>query len=122
MPSVRNTLHGAGNPNDSAIAHQQRQTYAAVYMPKYYVAWHLNRLSMHTTKAPGAITFFSSAAGFLGSPGQSNYSAAHAGLDALAAFRVSLELPGTSINWSDVAEVCDIARHGVTQENLMTVA
>ena len=38
-------------------------------------------------------------ASLIGSPGQSNYTVANAGLDAIARYRQSLNLPALSINW-----------------------
>jgi acyl carrier protein len=76
--------------------------------PKIAGAWNLHRLT-----AEDALDFFvlfSSAATLLGSPGQSNYSAANAFLDALAHERRRRGLPALSINWGAWSEVGLAAR------------
>ncbi|MFD9907150.1 beta-ketoacyl reductase, partial [Streptomyces sp. NPDC059063] len=65
--------------------------------PKVAGAWNVHR---HTAHLPlDFFVLFSSAAALLGSPGQGNYAAANAFLDALASLRGSQGRPGLSVAW-----------------------
>ena len=96
-------VHAAVVLDDSTLLRLDARRFHAVMAPKVLGAAHL-----HTLTAERALDFFvlfSSAASMLGSPGQSNYAAANAFLDALAHHRRGLGLPASSINWGPWAEV-----------------
>ncbi|APE33579.1 hypothetical protein BOX37_05895 [Nocardia mangyaensis] len=102
-PPLRGIVHAAGTLADAIIDRQDADSLAAVLRPKVNGAWHLHTATHHHTL--DFMVYFSSAAGVLGSPGQSNYAAANAFLDELAAYRRGRGLPGTSIAWGPWREV-----------------
>ncbi|QDP80092.1 SDR family NAD(P)-dependent oxidoreductase [Nocardia otitidiscaviarum] len=89
-------VHAAGALDDATIEHQTPAHLRVAFGAKAAAAWHLHELTRdHDT----TLILFSSAAATLGSPGQANYAAANAYLDALAHHRATNGHPTTSIAW-----------------------
>jgi NADPH:quinone reductase-like Zn-dependent oxidoreductase/acyl carrier protein len=101
--ALRGVIHAAGVLDDGILLQQTAARLRTVFAPKALGAMHLHDL---TRGAP--LDFFvtyGSASGLLGAPGQGNYAAANALLDALAHHRRAHGLPATSIDWGPFAEV-----------------
>jgi len=108
MPPLRGVVHAAGVLDDGVLEQQTWPRFAAVMAPKVLGAWNLHRLTLSAEL--DFFVMFSSAATFVGSPGQGNYAAANAFMDGLAHYRKAKGLPALSIDWGAWAEAGMAAR------------
>ncbi|MFP2958448.1 SDR family NAD(P)-dependent oxidoreductase [Myxococcus sp. 1LA] len=100
---LRGVIHAAGVLDDGVLLQQTVERFRRVMAPKVLGGWNLHVL---TRGLPlDFFVLYSSAASLFGAPGQGNYVAANAFLDALAHHRRALGLPGLSINWGPFSEV-----------------
>ncbi|MBN1121864.1 MAG: thioester reductase domain-containing protein, partial [Anaerolineae bacterium] len=103
LPPLRGVIHAAGVLDIEKLRDQTWAHFERAMRPKLAGGWNLHR----ATQALDLDFFvsFSSIISLWGSPGQANYAAANAFLDALATYRRSLGLPALTLNWGAWADV-----------------
>ncbi|MER7833796.1 amino acid adenylation domain-containing protein [Streptomyces sp. NPDC095602] len=92
---LRGVVHAAGVLDDGALTALTPERFGAVLRPKVDGLWHLHELTADMDL--DLFMMFSSIASVMGAPGQGNYAAANAFLDALAHLRRAKGLPATSV-------------------------
>lgn len=102
-PPLRGVFHLAAVIEDATIANLTVEALSRVMDAKAHGAWNLHHAT--TARELDMFVLFSSMASLVGTPGQANYAAANAFLDALAEHRKSLGLAALSIQWGPWSEV-----------------
>ncbi len=107
LPPLRGIIHAAGTVHDAFLEQQNWASFDHVFAAKVFGAWNLHQYS----SALDFFVLFSSASSLLGIPGQGNYAAANAFLDALAFERRASGLPALVVNWGAWRDVGMAAQH-----------
>ena len=116
MLPVIGIVHAAMVLDDALMPELDRQRFDRVLRPKLLSALALDRL---TRRDPlEAFIVFSSITTTLGNPGQANYVAANAGMEALVARRRAEGRPGLSVGWGPIADVGYLSRESAVSDAL----
>lgn len=101
LGTITHVVHAAGVLSDKAFESLTEEDFHKVYLPKVTGVQNLYK----NLKNIQQWVFFSSAASIMGTPGQANYVAANAYLDALATQINQKGGRAIAINWGSIAEV-----------------
>ncbi|KAJ5684494.1 uncharacterized protein N7477_000839 [Penicillium maclennaniae] len=102
QPPIRGLIHGAMILKDVHIEKMTSQDYNTVLQPRYTGTWNLHR------NLPTELDFFlmlSSISGVIGNATQSAYAAGSAFMDAFAAYRNAMGLPGVSLDLGTITDI-----------------
>jgi NADPH:quinone reductase-like Zn-dependent oxidoreductase/acyl carrier protein len=113
---LKGVFHLAMVIDDAPLASLTPERFRSVLAPKAYGAWLLHEQSKSSPL--DAFVMFSSASSIFGNPGQGNYAAANAFLDALAHHRRALGLPALAVNWGVLGGEGYVARNEKVAEFL----
>ena len=119
-PPLAGVIHAAGVLDDGIVQRMTPERVQNVLRPKVRGSWNLHRATLDRK-----LDFFvmcASVAGLQGSPGQTNYAAANAGLDALCDLRRAEGVPATSIAWGPWGEVGMAASLGQDHHDRLAMA
>ncbi len=126
MPPLQGIIHAAGVIDDGILEQQNWERFNRAMAPKVKGTWNLHQLTQNLPL--DFFVCFSSVASLLGSPGQGNYAAANAFMDALVHHRQALGLPGLSINWGlwkesgMAAHLGSIVQNRIAAQGVETIA
>lgn len=109
LPPLRGVLHAAMAIDDGLLADLDVTRLDTALRPKLLGAWHLHELT--ASDRLQYFVLYSSITAWLGSPGQGNYVAANAALEALARHRRRRGLPATCIAWGPIEDAGFLARN-----------
>lgn len=116
MPALTGVLHAAATFDDRLLLNLDVQSMDSVLTAKLQGAWNL-----HCATASLALRHFvlySSITTAIGNPGQANYVAANAGLEALAALRKRTGLPATCMAWGPIGDAGYLERNQAIKDGL----
>ena len=105
---LRGVFHCASVLDDGMLSQQNVEHFDKVLRSKIDSAWLVHEQTLDLSL--DLFVLFSSATALLGAPGQANYSAANAFLDAFAHYRRSTGRAALTINWGAWAEIGLAAR------------
>lgn len=116
LPPLRGVVHAAMVLADGAAAEMEDEAVARVWHPKVTAARNLDRIT--GSMELDWMVYYSSATTLFGNPGQANYVAANAALEALAEARSREGRSTLAVAWGPIGDAGVLARSPETRELL----
>ncbi|WP_342552913.1 SDR family NAD(P)-dependent oxidoreductase [Paenibacillus sp. FSL R7-0652] len=113
---IRGIVHGAGVGSSELIINRSQTGFNEVFYPKVYGTWVLDQLTQQDQL--DFMVLYSSIASIFSAPGQADYIAANAYLDAYADYRTKLGKRTLTVQWSTWKETGMSADHGFAVDTL----
>ncbi|NEQ68582.1 MAG: alpha/beta fold hydrolase, partial [Symploca sp. SIO2D2] len=120
LPPLVGIIHAAGVLDDGVLQQTNWERFTKVMAPKVKGTWNLHKLTQNVSL--DFFVCFSSISSLLGSPGQGNYAAANAFMDAIVHYRREMGLSGLTINWGAWSESGMATRLASQHQNRMKTA
>lgn len=105
---LKGVVHAAAVFDDKLLKDMDERDWEVSLTPKLAGAWNLHLATLRNP--PKYFVLFSSISAALGNPGQGNYSAANAGLEALVNLRVAGGAPASAIAWGPIGDAGYLTR------------
>jgi acyl carrier protein len=118
MPALKGVIHAAVVFDDGLLRNLDQQRLERVLAPKLLGALNLHELT--TALDLDFFVLYSSVTTFFGNPGQANYVAANAYLEALVRKRRAAGLSGLYVAWGAIDDVGFLARNAAIKEALQS--
>jgi acyl carrier protein len=109
MPPLSGIFHAAMVLDDGYLLQLDQTRFERVMGPKVTGTWNLHQATLDHRL--DYFVMFSSVAAMTGQPGQGNYCAANAFMDAFAHYRRARSLPALTVNWGVIADAGYVSRN-----------
>ncbi|MCG6863683.1 MAG: SDR family NAD(P)-dependent oxidoreductase, partial [Chromatiaceae bacterium] len=115
-PPLKGVFHAAMVIDDGILLQLDKERFRRAMAPKVDGCWNLHRSTLE--QPLDYFVLFSSLSAVVGNPGQANYAAANAFLDAFAYYRRAHGLPALSVNWGPIVGAGYIEKNREVAESL----
>ncbi|WP_419889721.1 SDR family NAD(P)-dependent oxidoreductase [Paenibacillus xylanexedens] len=115
---IRGVVHSAGVPGEGMLMRKTEEQFSAVIGPKVHGTWALDQVTLEDNL--DFFLLFSTISSVFAAPGQGDYAAANAYLDAFAAYRSKLGKRTLTMNWNTWRDTGMGVRYGINVDGVFS--